>query len=169
MRLLILAAALVATQVLAANLNMRPGLWDLNVSVTTDGKTTNLADQISAAMAKMPLEQKKKAQEMLGGSSMMKGTPACISKEMLDPETFAKKQSSEKCPATFKTRTATEIKASFKCADGAKGEMHWKIPNPETINGQVEMESAKGKKTKIESQGKWLSADCGKVRPFGGQ
>jgi len=136
-----------------ATTEKRPGGGDMNA-------------EMEKALAKMTPEQRQKLQEMMGGSALdTQGTRICYSKAMLNPSKFIEGQEQDHCKSTLVKSTTTEIVTKFECQDGSKGEANWKISNPSTFAGVVDVTNGKGEKSKMTYQGKFLATDCGKLKP----
>ena len=149
----------------STTLSVTPGLWAIQVEVNQNGKTVNVSDQVSKAMAKLSPEQKAKMQALMGNMASPQGTHTCFTKEMLSPEKLLKQQSKKKCDVKLNSNSATLMTGTFQCEDGTKGDMRWLAKTPESMSGSVTSTSPKHGKSVINYSGKFLSKDCGKVKP----
>lgn len=156
--------ALASTLVHAAPMAAKPGLWSMQVEVENNGKKVNLNDQLNQAMAKMTPEQKQKMQGMVGSAAGDQGTQTCLTQDMLTPEKMLQQQGNKTCQTKFTTNTPTHIVGTFNCEDGTKGDVDWKV-SAEKMDGVIQTESSKRGKAKVKMAGKFVSADCGKVKP----
>lgn len=147
-----------------AAMNMKPGLWEVQVDIENNGKKINVSEQISQAMAKLTPEQQKKMQAMMGNMAGPQGTRTCFTQEMLTPEQMLKQQSRKKCDMKFTSNTPSLVAGTFQCEDGTKGDMKWESA-PEMMKGTINMDSPKRGKGLINLRGKFLTSDCGKVKP----
>jgi hypothetical protein len=151
-------------------LDMKPGLWKVDMVIKSGGKEIRPQNEIQKAMAKMPEARRKQMLEMMGEIKSdldpQTGTQICYSKEMLDkPESFGK-QESKKCTTKVVTSTPKKVVTHFKCEDGTQGDATWSVKSPKTYNGLVTIVSAKGEKSEISYNANFVGTDCGKVRPL---
>lgn len=151
-----------------AALNMKPGLWKVDMRVTSDGKTVNPSETMKNAMAKMPEADKKKMMDMMGKMDTGVGpngeTNICYSKKAIDkPETMGRP--SPDCKTTLVTNTGNKVVSNFTCKDGTTGDAIWDLKSPENMMGKINVRDPKGKNSEITYDGKFIQADCGKVKP----
>jgi len=153
-------------------LNMKPGLWKVKMVMKSDGKEIDASSEMQKAMAKMPEAQKKKMMEMMGkmksGIAQDGGMQVCYSKAVLDtPENLSKqKDQNKKCDTKVVTQTPSKVVTNFKCEDGTIGDGTWKVVSPSAYNGVMNITSPKGEKSQINYTAKFLTPDCGKVKPI---
>lgn len=162
-------ALFVTTSFAHAALNMKPGLWNINMVIKSEGKEFNPAAQMQAAMAKMPEAQKKKMMEMMGkqgaGMSSDGKTQVCYSKAMIEkPDSFGK-QANTKCDTKIVTNSSSKVVTNFKCEDGTVGDATWTVAGAEKMTGLVNVKDPKGKASTINYTGSFAKADCGSVKP----
>lgn len=151
-----------------AAVNIKPGLWKINMIVNADGKEMNPAAQMQKAMANMPPERKKMMMEMMSkmnsGMSPDGGMQVCYTKKSLEkPEALAQKQD-KNCKTTIVTQTPTKVVTNFKCENGSSGDGTFTMKDSESYLGVMNLDN-KGKKSTIKYEGKFVSADCGSVKP----
>lgn len=172
--LFVLIALCFLTNTFAA-LDMKPGLWKVMVKVKTDGKETNIQEQMQKAMAQMPAEKKAKMMEMMAkmntgtGISPNGDLQLCYSKAMLENEQSIIDQKDingkdSGCKTTISEKTSKKIVAKFDCKNGAKGVSVWNITSSTSFTGNVKTDN-KGKKSEINHTGEFVSSDCGTIKP----
>jgi hypothetical protein len=173
------AIALAGTLALAqSGPNFRPGLWEESVERAVEGGGAAEIDSKAAlaALANMPPEQRKMVERMLAGQGLAIQADAggvkakqqyCIApgKPRLSwTSTFR-----EVCTQTLTPNGANWLVAS-RCEDREDqpgGEMRGVL----TLQGQTgyrgdfEGRSAQQGTYRIKTEGRWLSADCGSVKP----
>lgn len=155
----------VAPSALAADLEIKPGLWEVHpISQVVDGRDV-FADRavqrekMQKSLANLPPEQRKKMEAALNGTSQVCITPAMAAKAMpmIDAQGSCKTENTQ--------RNSTSVIFEFQCANNGrttvgKGE---RTTNGGTIQTRVEMTSTTGQKTvtmKSESEMVYLGADC---------
>ncbi len=162
-------ALVLASPLAHSALNMKPGLWGLDMKITHNGKEFNPAAEMQKAFAKMPEAQRKKMMDMMGekasvGIGKNGESQVCYSKEVIEkPESIGKQ--SQKCVTKIITQTSSKIVTNFKCEDGSSGDASWIMNSPTTMTGLVNMKDPRGQASQINYKGKFIKADCGKIRP----
>jgi Protein of unknown function (DUF3617) len=177
----IIWCVLIATP--AAGQTMKPGLWEIASRVGGSGemgaKMAAAQAQMRQQLAEMPPAQRKQMEQMLAQQGMNMGTGAgsgittriCISKEMAarnQPPT----QQQGNCKQEYTQRNGNTTRFKFTCANP-----------PSSGTGEVTLHSAESYSMKMtttsqtkggpeqmsmDAQGKWLSNDCGNIKPVKG-
>ena len=152
-----------------AAINIKPGLWKVSMKMNANGKEVNPMDRMQKSMANMTPEKKKMMMEMMAKSKLGIATDGsiqiCYSKKMLEnPETFAKKPD-PKCKMEVVTNTATKMVTNMKCENGTVADITMSMIDSENYLSIMNIDK-NGKKSVIKSSGKFLSGDCGKVKPI---
>jgi len=170
-------AAMIGGAGTASGQSMKPGLWGFN------SKTQNASGELDKAradmqkrVASMPPDQRKMAEGIIAqrGMGMGAGGPgtmgmrACITKEMAERDEVPSQKGD--CKTTTSPRAGTSVKMAFTCANPpstGEGELTFISPEAFTMKMQVS-NAASGvpEKTNMEQSGRWLSADCGAVKPI---
>lgn len=156
---------------------MKPGLWDVNSKMKSpNGEMEAAMTQMQAALAAMPPTDRKRmeaAMEKQGvrlgtGSGGAMNTKICISKEMAEQKSLPFANGAN-CTEKRGPFINGRMKVSYRCTNPAAhgdGElafsgdsaMTMKMNTSSTQNGRTEQMS-------IESDARWLSADCGTLKP----
>ncbi len=178
MSVLALAAAH-APNAYAQQVNIKPGLWQLDMSMPGQqgNAMAGYVEQMKAQMASMAPEQRKKLESALaqldarGTEFTSEGlrTKQCITKENLADFNFLGKRGMESCtqkasptPGGMRvsmhcTRPRMDVDASMKY----QGDKAYTFESTATVIGP----DGKPMTQKTSGSGKWLGSDCGKVKP----
>ncbi len=169
--LIVLLAYLMITPNAEAFLNMKPGLWEVKTKMKTLSGDQDPMARMKQSMAKMPPEQRKQIEEMMAkhGLSINGSTiKICYTKDMLkDAEAMAKNhQQRAGCTNRIINQTSTNFSMSFSCEDGSNGTGNWAIHGNESYDGVIKFTDKKGKHSEINHTAKFISSDCGEVKPL---
>jgi len=167
------AAALPAQDIKPFDVKL--GLWETTSTTEMNGMAMPNMPQIPPeALAQMPPEQRARIEAMMkgrGGSGPGTTTRYCVTKESLQrPMAFG--QQERACTTKVVSSTSSKQVMHMDCT---RGETH--MTGDMTVE-RVDAEHAKGAMTvkaegeqavgmKMSFQTKWLSADCGSVKPAG--
>ena len=168
-----LAAATVSAQTL------KPGLWEISSKMqggAAGGQMNQAMADMQKQMAAMPPDQRKMVEEMMakqgmrmapGGGGM--NVQVCMSKEMVERNEVVMDRSD--CKVTNHSRSGSVTKASFSCTSPpATGETQVTIASAEAYSSRTTVKTTvdgKPETMNIDASGKWLSANCGNLRPPG--
>ena len=157
--------------------SMKAGLWEVNNKMQSgSGDMEKAMADMQKQMAALPPEQRKMMQDMMAkqGVGMGAGGPGamtvkvCMTREMLDRNEIATNEGD--CKTTYAPRSGNTMKVSFTCSKPpSQGEGQVTFLGAEaystrmTINSTV---SGKSEKITMDGQGKWLSAECGGIKPL---
>lgn len=173
--------ALTLTSSAFAGLEMKPGLWKVEMKIGggEHGAKIQKAQEMMAGIPEAQRKQMMAMMEKMGGkktaglsnlSDMMPGKDGmkiCYSKEMLEkPENLGKFDKNKKCDVKVKTTTSKLVEIEIACEDGTKGNGTFKVIDSENYEGKIAIDSKKAGKLEIEQKAKFASADCGKVKPI---
>jgi hypothetical protein len=125
-----------------AAMEMKPGLWEMSLKLI-DGS----GREIDAAQ----IAEK-------GATNKI-----CYTKEMINNP--GKSISGKDCHTKIKTKTKTELVSSYTCKDGIKGTMEFKLKDPKSFIMTTHTEY-QDKEIGMKYYGKFLSSDCGDVKPL---
>ena len=174
LRLAAAACLLPALALAAEHPSIKPGLWEFTHESDSTGQTPVPED----VLARPPPE----ARARLEASHQSGGALSHSSKQCITPkseEHMFDDTAHGACTHTLISQTATSMEMHMECkgkgtgamAAGSSGTLKWRLLNPETLQGTVDMMSVIGPRTMnhtIEIKGKWLGADCGDVKPHEG-
>ena len=163
-----------------AQQNMRPGLWENTISMKSQsGQIEAAMAQAQKAMASMPPAQRKQMEQMMAaqGLNISSGPQghsikACITPEQAALDNFPQQDG---CTQKLQRVDASTLKVSFSCKGGqgapptsGEGTVHFQSPTAYTGQFKIKTTGANGKPEQIDmaQTGKWLSGDCGAVKPI---
>lgn len=156
---------------------IKPGLWEMNQKMGGSPQMDQAMAQMQQQMASMPPAQRKQMEEMLakqgmsmpsagaGGGMAMK---MCITPEMAAKQDMPM-QSEGDCTSTVTSRSANALKMNFVCKKPpSSGEGTYTFTGDTAYTMKMVMNTThqgKPQTTTLDGTGKWLSADCGSVKP----
>ena len=132
--------------------------------------------EMQKEMAAMPPEQRKMMQDMMAkqGVSVGAGAPGmmavkiCMTKDMIERNELPSQQGD--CKSNTSPRVGNTMKMSFVCAQPpSSGEGQVTFISPEAYTSKMAMKSTvqgKPETMTMDGSGKWLSADCGNIKPL---
>lgn len=173
-----LAIALALTlPLLAAAQGVKPGLWEVTQKMGGNPKADAAMAQMQQQMAAMSPEQRKMMQDMLAKQGMsMPGAAAgggmnmrhCLTPEMaarIEPPPAA----DGKCRTQVTHRSASEMKMTFQCTEPpSSGDSTVRFQGDgayTSITNVTTQVAGKPERTTIEGSARWVSANCGAVKP----
>jgi len=155
----------------------KPGLWEITNRVSGNAEMDAGMAQMQQQLAAMPPDQRKMMEDMMArqGMSMPKvgagggmALKVCITPEMAAREELPQ-QTEGDCRTTVTSRSANSMKMRFECKNPpSSGEGTYTFQGNTAYTMKMTMKSVRNGKTEtvnLDGQGKWLSADCGSVRP----
>lgn len=172
--LLVVAIGLLACVVLAQNarfqpLNVKPGLWQVNISTTMTGA---IPPEMQAKLDQMTPEHRARVEAML--KSRLNGTPQtrtykkCIKQEDLTKEPFSGRD--EKCYWTLVSSSSSEMEVRGTSCEAGKNQgmetnVHLKIHALDSENVKASLKGAatgNGQTMSLDGSytGKWLGSTC---------
>jgi hypothetical protein len=172
--LVTLAAAAFAVNASAQNL--KPGLWEVTNNMKTgSGEMEKSMAQMQQQMASMPPEQRKMMEDMMAKQGMKMGAPGramsvkqCLTKDMVERNDLPAQQGD--CRTTKQQRSGNVLKFSVACTNPAstsEGQVTFVSPESYTMKMNVNTTAGGRPETMtMDSSGKFLSADCGSIKPI---
>jgi hypothetical protein len=170
-------ATLTASALSAQAQSTRPGLWEVNSKMGGNPEMDAAMAQMQKQMASMPPEQRKLMEEMMAkqGVSIGAGTGGgMLVKMCITPEMAARQempsQTEGDCTTTITSRSASVLKMNFVCKNPpSTGEGTYTFSGDTAYTMKMVMKSMQDGKPHnmtIDGQGKWLSKDCGTIKPI---
>lgn len=155
---------------------MKAGLWEHSFTMKSkSGQLEKNMAEMKKQMEKMPAEQRKFMEELmakqgLGLTSGMNSVKVCISKEQADNLEIPQKQS-DNCTQEITSRTDKSVKMKFDCkgSNPSSGEGEFTLTSPTAYSGKAVINTTtmgKPDRMDMDQKGKWLSADCGSIKPI---
>jgi hypothetical protein len=166
MKYLVIFALTLPTLSFAKMSNLKPGKWLMTMTMMKDGKEHDPLAEMRAAVAKMPPEQRKEVEASLRGqlgNVTDKGTEICYSQKSFEQVAMAKP--AENCESKIIEDSATKFRSTFSCKDGSKGDSNFNISGDNQIAGTINVTTASGDKTSVKNNMKFVSQDCGGLKP----
>ena len=155
----------------------KPGLWEINQKVGGNPEMDKAMAEMQKQLAAMPPEQRKMMEQMMAKQGVGLDASGHKLRLCLTPEDVARDSvpaAQDGCTQTSQ-RSGNTWQVSFQCParDGqpaSSGSGSVTLQNPGAYTGQFKMQTQVGQKAEqmnLATQGRWLSADCGSVRPAG--
>ncbi|TNF61972.1 MAG: DUF3617 domain-containing protein [Burkholderiales bacterium] len=176
LRLLTLALVALSSGTALAQ-TTRPGLWEVTHRVTGNDAMDSAMAQMQQQMAAMPPEQRKMMEEMMArqgvslpraGAGGAMGMRVCITPEMAARQEMPR-QTEGDCTTQVVSRSGNSMKVRFECRNPpSSGEGTYTFQGDTGYTMQMVMKTVRNGRTEsmnLDGQGKWLSADCGAIRP----
>jgi hypothetical protein len=110
----------------------------------------------------------QRGMKMGGGANGGMTVKICMTKEMVEKNEVPAQQGD--CKTTHQSRSGKTMKVAFTCTNppsSGEGQVVFNSPESYSMNMAVNT-SVQGKPEKInmDGGGKWVSADCGTIKPF---
>jgi hypothetical protein len=143
----------------------------------SSGKMDAAMVEMQKQLASMTPEQRKMFEDRMGKQGIKIGAApgggmkmqTCMTQEMVDRNDIAARQQGD-CTQTRSPRTGNTMKFAFECTKPpSKGEGSVTFSSPEAYSMKLSTTTTmQGKSESMDMQGsgKWLSADCGSVKPL---
>ena len=151
-----------------------PGLWELAVTMTSaDGKLEKARAEMQKQIDAMPPEQRKRMEASMADHGLKLGAGASTSKmcftkdEAADPP--AARIKAGNCTKTDVKRSGNTMKFTYNCTQPpstGEGELTFfsdKAYAMKTV--MTSQDPSKPQQITMQTQAKWVSSDCGDVRP----
>jgi uncharacterized membrane protein YkoI len=177
-KLALSAAALALSALTAVHADAQtqaPGLWEHTFAMKSqDGQMDEAMAQMHKQMEAMPPEQRKKIEEMMASRGVKMGAQGTAAKFCLSKEQAAKgaePRLSGDCSRQDLTRSGNTMRYSFECSkpQPMKGEGEMTFVSDKAYTGKSTVTSqvnGQPRQMSMEMSGKWLSADCGDIKPM---
>lgn len=171
----LLGAVLVGSACGVAAQTMKPGLWEITNKMSSgSGAMNKEMAAMQKELANMPPDQRKMMEAMMakqgvgmgaGGAMSMK---VCMTQEMVERNEVGAQQGD--CKHTRSARSGNSMKFSFVCAkppSSGEGEVTFVSPQAYTMKMTVNSTvQGKAEKMNMDTSGKFLSAECGAIKPI---
>lgn len=174
-RLVLLACACAALP--AGAQTMKPGLWSLSNSMTSsDPQVAQAMSAMQQQMANMSPEQRQQMQKIMQQNGMQLDigaggalqTKLCMTRAMAERKEFPVQQGD--CKQTFTQQSPTRGHIAFTCTKPkVSGEGEVTADSDTSYRADMKIRSDEEGRNRVVDMnvtGKWLSADCGNIRPI---
>ena len=158
--------------------SIKPGLWEMQHKMGGSPQMDQAMAQMQKQMAAMSPAQRKQMETMMGKQGVAMPTPGagggmatkiCISPEMAARSEMPSQNEGE-CTSTVTSRSGNTLKMSYVCKNPpSTGEGTYTFSGDTAYTMKMVMNTTrKGKPESMtmDGQGKWLSTDCGAVKPI---
>ncbi|MFN3304263.1 MAG: DUF3617 domain-containing protein [Roseateles sp.] len=154
----------------------RPGLWEHSSQMSTSsGELEAAMRQAQATLASMPAEQRKMMEQMMARQGMAMDLARQTVQVCMTAEDVARDQpplAREGCAQTA-TRSGNTWTIQFQCKGGngvppSSGHGTMTLQSASAYSGDFTLRTSlqgKSEQLRMRTQGRWLSADCGSVKP----
>ena len=164
------ALALIVAAVPASALDMRPGLWEISSDdIQVDGTEMPGMAEMVEQMKALPPEQRKMMEDMLAAQGVELGAAGvhmCLSAAQVKSRELPF-QDEPGCRQEVTEQTDSLWQFSFECPD-AKGTGETRLISDREVVSVIESQYQTGTQqgsSRMQSRGKWLSDDCGTLKP----
>lgn len=149
-------------------LNVKPGLWEVSVTMTGVPAMPAIPDSV---LAQMPPDQRAKLEAMMKGQANTMKT--CVTKDKIE-KSEAFRNAPKSCTYTIVSSTSSKLEMKTECTqNGVKmaGDFVVEAVDPENVKGSMRMNASGGNTSDGNNAmnmnttftEKWLGADCGDV------
>ncbi len=167
---LILIAPLLTPTANAAEINMRPGLWQITTTSDLLLLAPHLPPEQMQSIKDLAKDYGLEMPEIENGAAI---SQTCITKEMAARKTLPNFYNTQLgCTSKNATRSGNNYKIDFVCTSPdlkGNGTAEGAITNPEAFTGQTNFSGeAQGNPVneRADINGKWINASCGAVKPL---
>lgn len=170
-----LLALLFADSALALKLDLTPGLWEHSFTISSEnGEVEKAMQEMQKQLANMPEAQRKMMEDMMASQGISMGADGtsvkmCMTKEQIERGELP--QQDKNCTQEITEQGKNKFRIDFSCTGNSKtrgsGEMHL-IDSKNYTGSSRLITEARGKEEvmNMSQTGKWLSADCGNIKPL---
>lgn len=154
----------------------KPGLWEVQTRMPGDPEFDKSMAEMREALASMSPEERKQMEAAMGQHGARfaaggKGGAAirfCMSREQAERSEVSGAQGD--CTVGKASRSGNTLTSSFTCNNPKSyGESVVKVASAQAYSARMTMvteQNGRKDKTVIESDARWLSADCGTIKPL---
>jgi uncharacterized protein DUF3617 len=156
---------------------IEPGLWELAYTLKSDnGQVDAAVQQARRQLAALPPAQRRQAEAMMRARGIKLGDDVSTARICITPEDAARGEIPQRpgsnCTQQVTDRNSSTLRVTFSCNSSppasGEGSITFQSPTAYTSQALVDTEVAgTPQRIRVEQTGKWLSRDCGEVRPLG--
>jgi hypothetical protein len=174
---LIALGGALALPAIAGAQTMKPGLWELSNKVSSqDGQLNGAMAEMQKQLASMSPEQRQAMQQMMERNGVQMNIGAggaltsrmCMTKEMIERKEFPVQEGD--CKQKTTPVSANRMKIAFSCTKPpTSGEGEMIVDSDTSYRVKMHVKGTDGGQQQtvdMDAAGKWLGADCGKLRPI---
>lgn len=148
---------------------IQPGLWEITSNnMQLGGKTLPSSDVMLQQFKSLPQAQREMMERAMAQQGIQlgeKGVQYCISQAQVDAQNIPLQDPN--CSQEITSRDSDHWVFNFTCPQGrGQGEAHFLDDKHFTTKVNGEFDSGAGRQQgSMESEARWVSADCGSLRP----
>jgi hypothetical protein len=154
----------------AITIDVKPGLWETTVKSEMSGVTMQMPQIPEETLAKMPPEQRARVEAMMKGRGMnnTNTTRSCITREMISQGLAY--QNDKSCSYKLTGSSSSRQDIHVECTRGPQqtvGDMAIDRVDAEHTHGSMNMKMSgnTSMSMKMSFDAKFISSDCGDVKP----
>ncbi len=158
----------------------KPGLWEISHKVGGNAQMDAAMAQAQKQMAAMPPDQRKMMEEMMAKQGVTLPTASagggmalklCITPDMAARNEMPSQQEGD-CQTTISSRTGSSMKVKFVCTNPpTTGEGTYTFTGDTAYTMDMKIHTThqgKPETMTMSGGGKWLSSNCGNIKPMPG-
>ena len=153
----------------------KPGLWEINQKVGGNPEMDKAMAEMQQQLASMPPAQRKQMEQMMAAQGVKLGqgggmsVQVCVTPEMAAQQEVPVQKEGD-CTTRVQSRSGNTMKVAFSCKNPpSSGEGTYVFRGDTGYDMKMLVKTTEGGKpvtTTMEGTGRWLGADCGKVKPI---
>ena len=153
----------------------KPGLWEINQKVGGNPEMDKAMAEMQQQLASMPPAQRKQMEQMMAAQGVKLGqgggmsVQVCVTPEMAAQQEVPVQKEGD-CTTKVQSRSGNTMKVAFSCKNPpSSGEGTYVFRGDTGYDMKMLVKTSEGGKpvtTTMEGTGRWLGADCGKVKPI---
>jgi len=153
----------------------KPGLWEINHKVGGTPEMDKAMAEMQQQLASMPPAQRKQMEQMMAAQGVKLGqgggmsVQVCVTPEMAAQQEVPVQKEGD-CTTKVQSRSGNTMKVAFSCKNPpSSGEGTYVFRGDTGYDMKMLVKTSDGGKpvtTTMEGTGRWLGADCGKVKPI---
>jgi hypothetical protein len=144
--------------------DIKPGLWEQTITTEMSGMPQLTPEQL----AKLPPAARAAMGGMAGGGQGITAKVCYTRESLADARSYSRQDAS--CTSKVTSMTATKVEIHAECTGRMKSSSDYVMERVDAehtkMTGVQKTEGDHPMNTKMTIAGKWLSADCGDVKPF---
>lgn len=157
----------------APPLDMKPGLWEHSFSMSSESGVLETAmAEVQKQLELLPAAQRQMMERMLESQGISLRAGGSTIRICLTPELIARGElpQQEGCQQEIVEQSSTKLRVRFACTTNppARGEGEIVLHSDTHYSGKATLDTqiaGVAERMQIQQGGKWLSADCGDVKP----
>lgn len=153
----------------------KPGLWEINQKVGGNPEMDKAMAEMQQQLASMPPAQRKQMEQMMAAQGVKLGqgggmsVQVCVTPEMAAQQEVPVQKEGD-CTTKVQSRSGNTMKVAFSCKNPpSSGEGTYVFRGDTGYDMKMLVKTTEGGKpvtTTMEGTGRWVGADCGKVKPI---